>query len=383
MAEPSEVFFEAEDYALRIEKVREAMAAAEVDLLVTTHPAHVCYLVGHFTQAVTDLMFLALPAQGRPLLQLPQFERPRYEVSGIGAEVTSSWNLGENPVESVSWEIRRRALDRGRIGVDVSGSFTRYRVMAGLVEALGAKTVEGLVDSVRLVKSPAELAYLREAAVMSDAGTRAALDAYREGAVDYAVAAETLAAMVRAGCDPLTSDPYICIGWRSAAPHTNRGGQVARAEDSLFIELGATRARYTAPLIRCAVATRSTPALDELAEASDAVIEAVCATVKAGTAAADVAAAGYEALVPVLPKILWHHTYGYPVGLGFPPTWLDCPGFLINERNHRALEAGMVFHLPTQLRVDRRYGAGFSETIVVTETGCERLSKLPRELVVR
>ena len=66
MAEPSEVFFEAGDYAQRIEKVRQAMAAAEVDLLVTTHPAHVCYLAGHFTQAVTDLMFLALPAQGQP-----------------------------------------------------------------------------------------------------------------------------------------------------------------------------------------------------------------------------------------------------------------------------------------------------------------------------
>ena len=48
------------------------------------------------------------------------------------------------------------------------------------------------------------------------------------------------------------------------------------------------------PLMRCAVATRSTAALDELAEASNAVIEAVCATVKAGTMAADAAAAGYE-----------------------------------------------------------------------------------------
>jgi Xaa-Pro dipeptidase len=47
------------------------------------------------------------------------------------------------------------------------------------------------------------------------------------------------------------------------------------------------------------------------------------------------------------------------------------------------LETGMVFHLPTQIRVDRQYGAGFSETIIVTDNGCEILSQLPRQLVVR
>ena len=378
-----EVFFEAAEYARRLDKVRASMAAGGVDLLVTTHPAHVCYLVGHFTQAVTDLMFLTVPSHGTPLIQLPQFERPRFDASGVGAEVISSWNLGENPVQSVAREIERRGLKSGSIGIDVSGSYTPYDVTAELIEALGAKPVKNVVDSVRLVKSPAELAYLREAAPITDAGTQAALDAYREGAVDYDVAAAALAAMVAAGCEPLTSDPYICIGWRTAAPHTNRGGQVAQAEDPLFIELGATRARYTTPIMRAAVATRATAALEELAEVSNAVIEAVCGAIKAGTPTRDVAAAGRKVIEPILPKILWHHTYGYPVGIGFPPTWLESPHFLINEANPGTLQAGMVFHLPTQLRLARQYGTGFSETVVVTETGCEPLSKLPRELVVR
>ena len=383
MSEPREVFFEAVEYARRLDKVRASMAADGVDLLVTTHPAHVCYLVGHFTQAVTDLMFLAIPAEGPPLIQLPQFEQARYDISGVGAEVISSWNLGEPPVRSVAREIERRGLKSGSIGVEVSGSYTPYTVTGELIEALSAKPVKHLVDSVRLVKSPAELAYLREAAPITDAGTQAALDAYREGAVDYEVAAAALAAMVAAGCEPLTSDPYICIGWRSAAPHTNRGGQVAQAEDPLFIELGATRARYTTPIMRSAVATRTTAALEELAETSNSVIEAVCGAIQAGALVRAVAAAGRKAIEPILPRIIWHHTYGYPVGISFAPTWLESPNFLINEANPGTLEAGMVFHLPTQLRVERQYGAGFSETVVVTETGCERLSQLPRELVVR
>ena len=43
----------------------------------------------------------------------------------------------------------------------------------------------------------------------------------------------------------------------------------------------------------------------------------------------------------------------------------------------------MVFHLPTQIRIDGAYGAGFSETIIITDSGCEQLSKLPRELIVK
>jgi Xaa-Pro aminopeptidase len=135
--------------------------------------------------------------------------------------------------------------------------------------------------------------------------------------------------------------------------------------------------------MRSAVAGRATPELSTLAEVSNAVIEAVCGSVRGGVPAAEVAAAGDAAIESLLPRILWHHTYGYSVGLGFAPAWIDCPHFLINRTNDALLLPGMVFHLPTQLRVERRYGAGFSETIIVTESGCEPLSKLPRQLLVR
>jgi Xaa-Pro aminopeptidase len=56
---------------------------------------------------------------------------------------------------------------------------------------------------------------------------------------------------------------------------------------------------------------------------------------------------------------------------------------LLTERNPTPLEAGMVFHLPMNLRVKGQYGAGHSEAVVVTEAGGEILSKLPRELAIR
>ena len=43
----------------------------------------------------------------------------------------------------------------------------------------------------------------------------------------------------------------------------------------------------------------------------------------------------------------------------------------------------MTFHMPPLCLKYREYGIGFSETVVVTETGCERLSSLPREVIVK
>ena len=65
--------------------------------------------------------------------------------------------------------------------------------------------------------------------------------------------------------------------------------------------------------------------------------------------------------------------FGYSIGLGFPPTWTDGPMY-IAEGNHRVLEPGMTFHTPHSFRIPARFVIGASESIAVTETGCEILT---------
>jgi Xaa-Pro aminopeptidase len=72
---------------------------------------------------------------------------------------------------------------------------------------------------------------------------------------------------------------------------------------------------------------------------------------------------------------------GYSVGIGFPPTWSDAPSF-IAEGIHTPLRAGMTFHLPIMFRVPWKFGVGLSETIAITETGCEILTQKSRDLHV-
>ena len=67
--------------------------------------------------------------------------------------------------------------------------------------------------------------------------------------------------------------------------------------------------------------------------------------------------------------------FGYSVGIGFPPDWLEPIHFFIQLNNHTLLQAGMTFHLPFTLRVLGEYGTGTSETILFTEAGCEVLTQ--------
>jgi Xaa-Pro dipeptidase len=78
----------------------------------------------------------------------------------------------------------------------------------------------------------------------------------------------------------------------------------------------------------------------------------------------------------------WSGNCGYPVGAGFPPYWGEY-GCQIALGDQTVLQSGMVFHQPVILRVLGKLGVAFSETVLITPTGCETLTRVERQLLVR
>ena len=74
---------------------------------------------------------------------------------------------------------------------------------------------------------------------------------------------------------------------------------------------------------------------------------------------------------------------GYSIGVSYPPDWGEGEIISLRQAEHRPLQPGMTFHMPPLCLKYREFGIGFSESIVVTETGCERLSELPCEIVIK
>jgi Xaa-Pro aminopeptidase len=80
---------------------------------------------------------------------------------------------------------------------------------------------------------------------------------------------------------------------------------------------------------------------------------------------------------------MWHGIYGYTIGLGFPPRWEDSTDIFIKRGYNNMLETNMVFHVSTTLRDLGKHSVTISETVAVTQTGCEVYTLAPRELYIK
>jgi Xaa-Pro dipeptidase len=134
--------------------------------------------------------------------------------------------------------------------------------------------------------------------------------------------------------------------------------------------------------MRTAILGQPTPRMERYAEAGANALTALVETARPGLPASSVAGAGLAALEPVLDEVVFHHDFGYPVGINFPDTWTEGLGYMLRVENPRPLEVGMTFHLPMSLRQYGEFGINQSHTMVITETGAEALTKTAPRLRV-
>jgi Xaa-Pro dipeptidase len=380
---PREDFFSAVEYERRLTAIRAAMSHAGLDALVTFSPANVTYACGHFTTNLWDFQCLVIPIDQRPFMVLWYFELGRFYVSSVGSDV-EAYGTGEDPLQCLLDTLRGRNLYSRRIGIDEGSASISPAVFAKVKDALAnGVPCQGIIEEVRLIKSPAEIDILRRAARLSAIGVRAAITAGRAGVTDFAVAGACNAAMFTAGSHTMAIDPFICGGWRSGTPHSNATGHVFQRGDSMLIEVGGNIGRYTTPVMRSAAIEEIRPEIRKLHTAATHVLDAVANSLRPGALASDIAAIGTEALGDLEPDVIYHYTFGYPVGVGFPPTWLESTEFLLVRQNNRLIEAGMVFHIPVSLRRHGKYGIGMSDTMLVTEKGADILTNhLTRDITI-
>lgn len=78
----------------------------------------------------------------------------------------------------------------------------------------------GSVERCRAIKSPAEVAYVRQACRSAEAGMTAGFAAIREGATENEAAAAIFAGLIRTGSEYMSTEPFISTGYRSGLMHS-------------------------------------------------------------------------------------------------------------------------------------------------------------------
>ena len=383
---PKELAFPEAEYMARLARVRGAMGAEGIDVLLVHHTPNICYLSGYLTQMTSWYVCLVVPREGEPFVHVNEIEAALVLIHGPIKEVmTIPWvRTGEAP-EHLAEMLRQRELGDKRIGIEV-GRYpmnvdTYLRLRRALPKA-NFQTASNLVLDLRAVKSRTELAHIREAARLTTIGMEAALSEIRPGNTDNDVAAAAYSTMVRAGSEHPSSPPVVQAGRRSSWGTGMTWKRFPlQLHEPVVVGLTGTYYRYAAPVYRTAVIGGPSDQLKQLADAALNVLTLLIENVRPGRSIHEVARAASGSVQRLPADVHFGGVFGYSVGVGLVPTWVE-HSLRIVEGVERPLEPGMVFHSPIILGIPGNVGVGFSETWLVTDNGCDLLTKSGRELAV-
>lgn len=373
---------------------RRARAVAELrrqgmDALLMFRQESMFYLTGYDTFGYVFFQCLVLTADGRTALltRAPDLRQARHTSDVTDIRVWED-REGVNPADSLREMMADLGLDGARVGVELdayglTGHNLRRleRAMEGFCAMSDASL---LVSRLRLVKSTAEIAFVRRAAELADDAWDAGIAETRAGAFEGDILAAMQGAVFRGGGDYSGNEFIIGSGEGALLCRYFTGRRNLDADDQLTLEWAGAYRRYHAALMRTVPVGAPRPAhADMHARATEALL-ACEAVLKPGSTMGDVFAA--HARVFDAAGLAAHrmNACGYCLGTTFAPNWMDWPMFYAD--NPVEIAPGMVFFLHMIL-MDSDSDSGTAMTLgrtsLVTDAGAEVLSRLPLDLVTR
>ena len=378
--------FSLEEFQQRHQRVRQAMEAVGVDLLLAFHPVSIAYLTGCRTKSYQEFQVLLFTAEDGPLT----IQTRLAEVAEIQdltlAEDVRGWGgrEPEDPVKVLASIMREKGYLNRRIGMEVPDFYMHPHVHQQLVDMLGGALVfdaSSLVHDLKLVKSPAEIAYIREASRIADATLDTIQATIKDGITECEVAGEAYRTLLSMGSDLPASPMNFVSGDRTCYGHGQPTLKPIRAGEFMHAEFGASTKRYTATIARHFNLGEPSKRAQELHDIIRESCDACIAEIKAGVAAVVPHEAAKRVIADAGLDQYRLHTTGYGIAPGYPPSWGE--GIHLFGDSTYTLEAGMVLSVePPILIHEERIGARLIDNVIVTENGAELLSTFSRDLVV-
>lgn len=381
--------FSVEEYKGRLDRVRKRMAEKGLDGLVVTTPENICYLSGYHTSGYYFVQALLVARDREPKLVARLFEQRNIDAYSWldrgrhGVAYTDA----DDPMQEIARTLADLGLERGRIGVDLSSFFLpvdKYEDLKARLPNAKLCNGYGIVEVERKVKSPAEVEVIRRACRVSEAGMRAMVEHARPGITENALAGEIHKALIGNGSEYPGLPVFLASGWRSEIPHANWSDKVIEKGEVVFCELTGVVNRYSGPLLRCVVLGKPTEDLARRAAVCEEMLEAALKAIRPGVTSGAVNAA----VVAVAEKAGMGagaiNRAGYSIGINFPPDWGEGSFLDLKHGDPTVLEPGMTFHVPRSMRLEGKDALSISESVLVTEKGCEALTRFePRKLIVK
>jgi ectoine hydrolase len=386
--------FSRDEYDQRLAKVRTAMDARGIDVLVATDPSNMAWLTGYdgwsfYTHQAVIVLTDAPPLWWGRMMDSHGAKRTVHldhdRIVGYPDDFVQSTEY--HPHDHLAALLADHGAAAARIGVEMDNYYYSAAAHAHLTAGMpGATFVDAnaLVNWQRIIKSEREIEYMRRAARIVERMHGRIFELVEPGLPKNQLVAEILHTGAT-GLDGFGGDypaivPMLPSGADAAAPHLTWDDRPFVAGEATFFEIAGCYRRYHAPLSRTVFLGNPPEAIIRAEAAVLEGLEAGIDAARAGNRACDIANAFYAALERA--GIERTGRCGYPIGLSYPPDWGERT-VSIRPSDDSVLEPGMTFHFMPGLWM-QDWGFEITESILIRDEGpAEPLADYPRRLFVK
>jgi Xaa-Pro dipeptidase len=380
--------FDRSEFASRVAAARAALRDEHLDALIVTAQESHYFLTGFDTSGFVFFQCAVLTADDTPIVLLTR--RPDLEQAKRTSTIEDIriWydKEGVDPAQDLLAILSEKKLKGARVGIELRSfglTADKYELIRnrlnGWCELIDASHV---VRSLRLVKSPAEIDYVKRAAELADQSLEAMLTAARPGAFEGDIAAAGGVPILAGGGDPPPSGPVLGSGDRALLIRSATGFRHLDQIDQLTMEFAGSYRHYTACLMRTVAIGKGNDTQQRMFEVTREALAAMTEAARPGRPIGNIDDAHrrvYDAAGFGNARMA---ACGYSLGALYRPTWMDVPP-MIYAGNPLPLAPGMVLFLHAILiDAEKNLAMSLGHTIVVTPTGCEVLSRLRPEYTV-
>ncbi len=388
------MIFSKNEYKERLKKVKLSMQKKGIELLISQDTANINYLTGYdawsfyYAQCVIvhinseePICFIRAQDAGGAFIKT---YLKKENIVIYDEKYIHTWP--SHPYDALVDLLKKNKWEKLQIGVEMDAHyFTAYcyeKLKHGLPNAT-IKDAERLVNWVRVVKSNAEIDFMKKAAIISENAMKTAMEVINPGIRQCDAVAEIQKTLFKGtsdyGGEYASIATLLPTGKGTSASHLTASDEKFVTGEATVVELSGTYKRYHAPMARTVNLGKPEQKKIDAMNATNEALEAGINASKPGNTANDVAEKFWAILDKY--KIKKESRTGYSIGIGYPPDWGEHT-LNISKGDMTILKPNVCFHMIAVMQFGD-WGVEASESIRITEGGNELLCNFSRDLHVK
>lgn len=348
----------------RAAAARRAIARAGLDAMLVSHPANIRYLCGYSGSAG---LLLVTRRSSTFLTDFRYQEQVKHEVTAARCVIIRKDLFTDLAALPGIRALRRVGFESQHL------TFDRYDFLRQHLRPV--VPTAGLVERLREVKGPSEIAAIAKAAAIADRAFARIVREIRPGMTELAIAERLEALMKSAGASRPSFETIVGSGPNGALPHARPGRRRVRWGDLIVLDFGAYYRGYCSDMTRTIALGRPTDRqrliYGIVQRAQQAGLDAVGAGVSGR--AADAAARA------VIDQAGYGTGYGHGLGHGVGMEVHELPR--LGKLSDNVLPANAVVTVEPGIYLPGWGGVRIEDLVVVTKTGNRILSRSPKQLI--